>query len=230
MCIRDSLIKVSKNNFKPPPKVESSIVRIEPRNPLPNINFIEWDGLLRICFIRKNKTLGAIFRKKPVLKVIEKNYKTFLALQNGGHEIGKSFTDEAPAASTGKIMTPGTSVFEETKGEADQLAAFLQNAMRLEDHDDGGDEIEMMEEDENQKKKGKKGKKGKGGDDDEEDEMGEEMEGGLRTFKEIITRVLTECELSDKRSSKMDIDAFLKLLNAFNLNGIHFRQSNKLFA
>ena len=59
-------MKVSKNNFKPPPKVESSIVRIEPRNPLPPINFIEWDGLLRMVFLRKNKTIGSLFRKKPV--------------------------------------------------------------------------------------------------------------------------------------------------------------------
>ena len=32
-------LQVSKNNFKPPPKVESSVVRIEPRNPPPPINF-----------------------------------------------------------------------------------------------------------------------------------------------------------------------------------------------
>jgi len=65
---------VSKNNFTPPPKVESSIIRLAPRNPPPKINFIEWDGLLRICFIRKNKTLGAIFKIKSVLQVLANNY------------------------------------------------------------------------------------------------------------------------------------------------------------
>lgn len=54
--------QVGKNNFRPPPKVDSSVVRIEPRNPPPPINFMEWDGLVRLCFSRKNKTLGAIFR------------------------------------------------------------------------------------------------------------------------------------------------------------------------
>ncbi|XP_075920844.1 dimethyladenosine transferase [Petromyzon marinus] len=58
----DHLIKVGKNNFRPPPKVESSVVRIEPRNPAPDINFQEWDGLVRIAFIRKNKTLGSAFK------------------------------------------------------------------------------------------------------------------------------------------------------------------------
>jgi 18S rRNA (adenine1779-N6/adenine1780-N6)-dimethyltransferase len=71
----DHLMKVSKKNFCPPPKVESSVVRIEPRHPLPNINFTEWDGLLRICFSRKNKTLGAIFKQKTILELLFKNFK-----------------------------------------------------------------------------------------------------------------------------------------------------------
>jgi len=73
----DHLMKVSKNNFKPPPKVESSIVRIEPKNPPPDINYVEWDGLLRICFIKKNKTLGSIFKTKSVLKMLLQNYERY---------------------------------------------------------------------------------------------------------------------------------------------------------
>lgn len=75
------LLKVGRNNFRPPPKVDSSVVRIEPRKPLPPVNFKEWDGLIRICFNRKNKTLGSIFRQKSVLSLLEKNYKTLQALQ-----------------------------------------------------------------------------------------------------------------------------------------------------
>ncbi|XP_010268006.1 PREDICTED: ribosomal RNA small subunit methyltransferase-like [Nelumbo nucifera] len=75
------LLKVGKNNFRPPPKVDSSVVRIEPRKPLPPVNFKEWDGLVRICFNRKNKTLGSIFRQKTVLSLLEKNYRTLQALQ-----------------------------------------------------------------------------------------------------------------------------------------------------
>ncbi|CAI9762511.1 unnamed protein product [Fraxinus pennsylvanica] len=81
------LARVNHNDFhpslliRPPPKVDSSVVRIEPRKPLPAVNFKEWDGLVRICFNRKNKTLGSIFRQKSVLSVLEKNYKTLQALQ-----------------------------------------------------------------------------------------------------------------------------------------------------
>jgi 18S rRNA (adenine1779-N6/adenine1780-N6)-dimethyltransferase len=49
------LLKVGKNNFRPPPDVDSSVIRIEPKNPIPKINYKEWDGLLRICFMRKNR-------------------------------------------------------------------------------------------------------------------------------------------------------------------------------
>ena len=74
------MIAVSRNSFNPPPKVDSSVVRIEPRNPIPPVNFKEWDGMLRLCFNCKNKTMSAIFRQKPVLKLLQANYMTFCSL------------------------------------------------------------------------------------------------------------------------------------------------------
>lgn len=67
-------MKVGKQNFKPPPKVESDVVRIEPLigSARPNIAFEEFDGLLRIAFNRKNKTLRAGFNQKEVLAMCEK--------------------------------------------------------------------------------------------------------------------------------------------------------------
>ncbi|XP_071485006.1 dimethyladenosine transferase-like [Diadema antillarum] len=78
----DHLMKVGRNNFKPPPKVESSVVRIEPRNPPPPINFQEWDGLVRIAFVRKNKTLSAAFRNKGIIEMLEKNYRIHCSVKN----------------------------------------------------------------------------------------------------------------------------------------------------
>lgn len=95
------LLKVGKNNFRPPPKVDSSVVRIEPRKPLPPVSFKEWDGLIRLCFNRKNKTLGAIFRQKNVLSLLEKNYKTLQALhlsQKGSTGEGEMAVDDEVAA------------------------------------------------------------------------------------------------------------------------------------
>lgn len=42
----DQLMKVGRNNFRPPPKVESRVVRLELRNPPPPVNFTEWDGMV----------------------------------------------------------------------------------------------------------------------------------------------------------------------------------------
>lgn len=85
----DHLMKVGKNNFRPPPKVESSVVRLEPRNPPPPINFKEWDGLTRICFVRKNKTLSAGFNTTSVHLMMEKNYKVHMSVK--GEEVPKDF-------------------------------------------------------------------------------------------------------------------------------------------
>ena len=69
--IRVIATQVGRNNFRPPPKVDSSVVRIEPRSPPPAVNFKEWDGLIRVCFGRKNKTLGAIFHQSSTLAMLE---------------------------------------------------------------------------------------------------------------------------------------------------------------
>jgi len=125
------VLKVGKNNFRPPPKVESSVVKIQPHNPPPPVNFVEWDGLMRFCFTRKNKTLGAIFKTNSVIDILTANYKTFCSL---------------------KGMNPLT--------------------------------------------------------DDE--------------IKEKVMKVLTENDFSDKRSNKMDLDDFLRLLVCFNNSDLHF--------
>ncbi|XAR52690.1 18S rRNA (adenine(1779)-N(6)/adenine(1780)-N(6))-dimethyltransferase [Bertholletia excelsa] len=126
------LLKVGKNNFRPPPKVDSSVVRIEPRKPQPSVNFKEWDGLVRICFNRKNKTLGSIFRQKSVLSLLEKNYKTLRALQlpeNGASEDTEMTMDVSALGDTG----------EDTSMEIDDGAD--EEEMEVEDGDTRGSEF-----------------------------------------------------------------------------------------
>lgn len=78
----ENLLKVGKANFRPPPKVDSLVVKIELKNPPPEVNFIEWDGLVRMLFNRKHKTLHAILTVKSSLAVLEENYKTHLSINN----------------------------------------------------------------------------------------------------------------------------------------------------
>lgn len=74
------VMKVSRNSFRPPPQVESSVVRVEPLQPPPPVDFEEWDGLVRVLFLRKNKTIGANFKTVSVLDMLEKNYRTWCSL------------------------------------------------------------------------------------------------------------------------------------------------------
>lgn len=72
--------KVSRGSFNPPPEVDSMVVKVVPRDPPIEVDFKEWDGLMRICFSRKRKTLRASFLTTHCLSTLEDNYKTWCAL------------------------------------------------------------------------------------------------------------------------------------------------------
>ncbi|ELU42667.1 rRNA (adenine-N6,N6-)-dimethyltransferase [Rhizoctonia solani AG-1 IA] len=78
----DHIMKVGKNNFRPAPQVESSVVRIVPIDPPPPLRFEEFDGLTRILFSRRNKTAHANFLAKGVMELLDRNYKTWCAEKN----------------------------------------------------------------------------------------------------------------------------------------------------
>ncbi|KAH9027436.1 rRNA adenine dimethylase [Lactarius hengduanensis] len=78
----DHVMNVGKNNFRPPPNVESSVVRIVPLDPPPPVRFEEFDGLTRIIFSRRNKTVHATFQAKGVAEMLENNWKTWCSEQD----------------------------------------------------------------------------------------------------------------------------------------------------
>lgn len=78
----EHIMKVGKGNFRPPPQVESSVVRMSPKNPPPPVRFEEFDGLNRIIFSRMNKVVRANFGAKGVKEMLERNYRTWCA-ENG---------------------------------------------------------------------------------------------------------------------------------------------------
>ncbi|EJD51243.1 rRNA adenine dimethylase [Auricularia subglabra TFB-10046 SS5] len=74
----DHIRQVDRNNFRPPPQVDSSVVRIVPLDPPPPVRFEEFDGLTRILFSRRNKTVrSSFFGAKGVVEMLEKNYRTW---------------------------------------------------------------------------------------------------------------------------------------------------------
>lgn len=66
---------VRPGSFIPQPQVHSTVIQLSPRLPAPSVDFEEWDGLIRLLFSRRRRTLRAHFRKTATLSMLEQNYK-----------------------------------------------------------------------------------------------------------------------------------------------------------
>ncbi|PYH90671.1 dimethyladenosine transferase [Aspergillus ellipticus CBS 707.79] len=195
----DHIMKVGKNNFKPPPLVESSVVRLVPKNPRPQINYDEWDGLLRILFVRKNKTIRSSFLgKSTVMDMLEANYRTWCAQNDIPVEDGPADNIETDAMDIGNAQYN-----EDGEDEPDE-------GMEVDDEDDVPDFFkeqtnariqEALKSRPNRKRKGK----------------------AAELVREKVRQVLEDdTGLADKRARMCDENDFLKLLWAFNQKGFHF--------
>ncbi|KAI3726525.1 hypothetical protein L1987_66323 [Smallanthus sonchifolius] len=60
----EHVMNVSKRDFVPIPKVDSSVVKIRLKTEIPNVNLNEWWAFTKTCFGKKNKTLGSTFKQK----------------------------------------------------------------------------------------------------------------------------------------------------------------------
>jgi len=77
----DHVLKVGRNNFRPAPMVESSVVRMVPVDPPPGVHFEEFDGMNRVLFSRRNRTAHGNFMAGGVLEMLEANWRTWCAVQ-----------------------------------------------------------------------------------------------------------------------------------------------------
>merc|ERR1711939_313002 len=188
------IMKVGKNNFRPPPQVESSVVRIEPKlgPERPGVSGEEWDGMLRICFVRKNRTMRASWLgTKEVLAMVERNYKVWCSANQIPIDETEVGEDEELDVDGGEEDEWG-GVMEVDEEEDDAPAFFKEEAERL------------------SKEAGAKTKSKK-------------KTRVAELVKEKIRKVLEEkTDLADKRAGKCDENDFLRLLSAFNGEGIHF--------
>lgn len=192
------IMKVGKNNFKPPPQVESSVVRIEPKmgKERPGVSWDEWDGMLRICFVRKNRTMRASWLgTKEVLGMVERNYRVYCAMNNIAIDETIVGDDEMDIDEEMPMVMQD----EEWEGIADE-----------DDDDDAPaffkEEAAMAAKENFGKTKSKKKKT----------RVAELVREKIRKVLEDVT------QLADKRSGKCDENDFLHLLSAFNDEHIHF--------
>lgn len=193
----DHVMKVGRNNFNPPPQVESNVVRITPKNPRPQISYDEWDGLLRICFVRKNRVLRSAFLgTTSVMDMIEANYRTYCAQNDIALDDGPAdYTAEAAMDVDGGADAPADEEWGgimDVDDEEDVPEFFKEEAEKR---------AKKLAGNPNRKKKGKV----------------------YELVRAKVVKVLeVETQLADKRARLCDEGDFLKLLYAFNQEGIHF--------
>ncbi|KAH8807903.1 dimethyladenosine transferase-like protein [Xylogone sp. PMI_703] len=173
------ILKVGKNNFRPPPQVESSVVRIEPKlgADRPKISWPEWDGMLRVCFTRRNKTLRASWLgSKKVLAMCERNFKVWSAFSNT----------------------------ERLANDSLNLGDTSSSIQGFPSEEEWENDLDMDE------------------DDVVEIEKANKTSETAQLVRGKIKMILEATELADKRASHCDQNDFLRLLHAFNQEGIHF--------
>ncbi|KAI0842494.1 rRNA adenine dimethylase [Hypoxylon sp. FL0890] len=196
------VLKVGRNNFRPPPQVDSSVVRIEPKlgSEKPNISFEEWDGMLRVCFNRRNKTLRASWLgNKEVLAMLERNYRLWCA------------TNDIPVDDT---------VADDEEDEIDEMEVDENVPPTAGDEDEWGGIMDVDGDDDTPAFF--KEMKANGGEVPKTKSKRKKTRVAL-LVKEKVRKVLEDVtDLADKRSGKCDENDFLRLLGAFNAEGIHF--------
>lgn len=210
-------MKVGKQNFRPPPQVESSVVRMEPKlgKDRPAVSWAEWDGLLRIVFSRKNKTIRASFGTKEVRAMLEKNFRTWCALNNVAVDDTALAEEGEDDDGDGAMDVDGEEEEEAEAGEQPEGEEEWGGIMDVDDDDNDDDEEE---------------------DDAPEFFKTQQQQGDViaktpsrrkktrvaELVRAKINKVLQTTELADKRAGKLEENDFLKLLYAFNRESIHF--------
>ncbi|KAI0907430.1 dimethyladenosine transferase-like protein [Ustulina deusta] len=185
------VLKVGRANFRPPPKVDSSVIRLEPKtsSERPSISFEEFDGLLRICFNRRNKVLRSLFLgNKEVLKLVETNYRLYCATND--IPIDEGLVDDAGEDEEMEVDENDNDASMDIDGDDDMPSFF--GAAR------NPDEGVLSKKAPHKKTR------------------------IAVLVKEKVRKVLEETELAGSRSAKMHENDFLRLLAAFNAEGIHF--------
>eukprot|EP00397_Hematodinium_sp_SG-2012_P049313 GEMP01056834.1.p1 GENE.GEMP01056834.1~~GEMP01056834.1.p1 ORF type:complete len:326 (+),score=72.89 GEMP01056834.1:81-1058(+) len=76
----ERICNIKGGSFIPMPTVQSTLIRLTPRElPVP-VDFVEWDGMIRILFARKKKSVYGAFKVMSVVNMLENNYKVWCSI------------------------------------------------------------------------------------------------------------------------------------------------------
>lgn len=149
--------------------------------------------MLRICFGRKNRLIRANWLESKVVSMVEQNYRVWCAMNNVA-------LDDTPIGDDEMEIDDGPAAAEEEEW----------GGIMDEDEDDEMPSFFKQERERIAKKAGSKTKSKK-----KKTRVAELVREKIRKVLEDVT------ELGDKRAKQCDENDFLRLLLAFNEEGIH---------
>ena len=188
--------------------MESSVVRIEPKNPVPKVDFVQWDGLLRVCFSRKNKLIVAIFKKKVILNLLFKN-----------HCKAREISQRASTPGEKELLMLGREDAGELnlskKRKKKQTRQQKMQTIQIEGVKE--EKLAALEIENSEDEDGWKDRQGGTGAADEDSKE------AITRFKAHLVSVMETNGFAKERASKMHWSRFLELLQVLNANEIYFR-------
>ncbi|KAL2236339.1 ribosomal RNA small subunit methyltransferase, mitochondrial [Sesamum indicum] len=106
------VMDVSKRDFVPCPKVDSSVIKIYPKSEIPDVDLEEWWAFTRTCFSKKNKTLGATLKQKRKLMELMKLSKAEVFADDGNPECHDDGDEECDSdeGSSDSSLNSGTGI------------------------------------------------------------------------------------------------------------------------
>ncbi|KXS15384.1 rRNA adenine dimethylase [Gonapodya prolifera JEL478] len=227
LCRVDHAIKVSRNSFRPPPQVESSVVLLTPTYPRPQIDLASYDGLLRAVFNRPNKTVRANMGGRGVAKVLEANWvaaggAAVVGAEQGKNEVKQMEVTDArkEPKSTGKNKLPAMDGFLDLLAQKssdflslpDIPALAAPSPVTFTDEDDAMEDAEaeltpIPAED----------------DADSDISLDDaDPAGAASPFRRHVNEILEKSGYAKKRAAKMDVTELLGLLEVMEEGGVRF--------
>lgn len=171
------------------------------------MSWTEWDGMLRVCFNRRNKTMRSSWLgTKEVLNMVERNYRVWCSMNDVALEEGTVDEDDDEEMEVDDDNAGAGAGDEEEWGGMDVDGGDEDKAQK--DSSDLPSFFEELKQASSEMPKTKsKRKKTK----------------VALLVREKIRKVLEDdTGLADQRSGKCTENDFLRLLHAFNSEGLHF--------
>lgn len=208
----DQLMKVGRNNFRPPPKVESRVVRIELRNPPPPVNFTEWDGMVSLY----RRAWGGGGQKIHVRFFVHEGGRE--GGRDGGREGGRRIHFVCVWVCLFNLegfvrIVPSPHPPRQVRLLFNRKNKTLRSVLLTKPT------IKMLDENMRTQRALNNNNSNTG---DDGNSMMEGGDGEEKTSEQIIEEVVAMERWKDKRASKLDLDDFLALLAEFNKRGVHF--------